>query len=61
MNEYPLIVAIRELPPRYVTPGVNVTGFGDAGIVAAHPNLPSLIFKDGKWKALTLRQGNKRR
>lgn len=60
MNDYLLIVAIRKLPKRYLMPGINVTRFGDAGIVAAHPDRPALVFKDKKWSVLTMRQVSRR-
>lgn len=61
MNDFLVIEAIRKLPRRYVTPGVNVTRFGDAGVVMAHPDRPAMIFKDKKWIRLTIGHANRRR
>lgn len=52
MNDPLVITAIRRLPPRYATPGVNVTRFGNSGVVAAHPEHPALVYREGRWKPL---------
>jgi hypothetical protein len=63
MNDPLVITAIRKLPPQYAAPGrgLDVTRFGDSGVVAAHPTLPALIFVGGKWRVLTTRLGGKRK
>ena len=64
MNDHLLIEAVRKMPARYVKPGINVTRFGESGIVAAHPELPAMLYKNGKWQTLgrldvTTRRRNK--
>lgn len=55
MNDPLVIAAIRKLPARYATQGVNVTRFGDAGAIAAHPNHAPIIFRAGRWVKMGMR------
>lgn len=60
MNDYLVIEAIRKLPRRFVTPGVDITRFSERQVVAAHPDWPAMFFDGKKWCRLTMRQVNKR-
>ena len=46
-----VILAIKKLPSKYVADGGKVFEAGEC-IVAQHPNLPPMIFKNGKWKEI---------
>lgn len=57
MNDVGMMRAIRKLPAAYVLPGVNVTRFGEGAegsIVASHAasrgQLPTLVYRDGRWE-----------
>ena len=54
MNDHAMITAIRKLPARYITPGVNVTRFG-ATFVACHPEHEPIQFSEGKWIKVSMR------
>lgn len=42
------IQAVRALPGKYVTAGIQITRLGDL-VIALHLDLPPMAFSDGEW------------
>ena len=44
--------AIRALPEDWIDDSVRVLGMAKEVIVAAHPEHPPMIYKEGKWETI---------